>query len=107
MIVAKPLTAGNVVILKMRSGSEIVARLSQEFKEGDKTVAITKPLQLHPMQDEKGSLSLGFMPFSLAADDAQVFHIAVDNLLVNPFPARKEVSDSFMANTSSIVMPTH
>lgn len=105
MIVATPLTAGNVVILKLRSGTEVVARLSHAFSRGDQTVMITKPLQLQPMQDEHGNLSLGYVPFSLAADDNQVFTLPVENLLVDPFAARKEVADSFMANTSSIVMP--
>lgn len=105
MIVAKPLMAGSVVILKLRSGSEVVARLSQEFGKGDTVVSVAKPLQLQPMQDENGQLSLGYMPFSLAADDGQVFNFATENLLVDPFPARKEVADSFMANTISIVMP--
>lgn len=105
MIVSKPLTAGAVVILKLKSGSEIVGRLSAAFSRGEAIVQLAKPLQLQPMQDESGQLSLGYVPFSLAADDAQVFTFTAESLLVDPFPARKEVSDSFTANTSSIVMP--
>lgn len=105
-LLPKPMTVNSTVILKLKSGAEVVGRLAQAFEAGATYVSLTKVLQLQPMQDPKtGELSLGYVPFSLSADDNQVFRFSTDNLMVDPYPARKEVADSFQQSTSSIVMP--
>jgi hypothetical protein len=101
MLISKPLTAGAVVVLKMlREGPDVVGRLTEDYANGD-YVSIRKPIEAHMVNGQTG-LGLAFAPFSLAAEDDQVFRIPRTALLVDPFPARAEVLKTYTEHTSSL-----
>jgi hypothetical protein len=104
MIIAKPLKAGTVVAIKLIGGTaDIVARLVDDYKGGD--VVVRRPIEAHMVQGQQGGLGLAFAPFSLAAEDEQVFRFPRDKMLVDPFAARSEVTSTYNEQTTSLKLP--
>lgn len=99
------LKKGDIVALKPVEGPDIIARLAEDFNTLDAAVKISRPLEGHVVNGQ-GGLGIAFMPFSLSASDDQVFAFPVARLLVDPFPAREEVSSTYIAQTTSILTPT-
>jgi hypothetical protein len=104
MLIAKPLAVGDVVALKQLNGPDIVARLAEVYKTGDEAVVVRRPIEAHPV-NSGGGLALAFAPFSLCASDDQVFRIPRSALMVDPFPARSEITTTYNEQTTSLKLP--
>jgi hypothetical protein len=99
----KQLSVNDVVVLKLTSGTEIVARLVNNH-DGDNIWSITKPLVAQPHYDETG-IGLSFIPFSLTARDDEEFTFAMDRLILTPYLANDQVKQTYLQSTSSLSLP--
>ncbi len=105
----KTLDKGEVVVVKLVSGTEIVARLSNDYRPslevvGSGAVTFIKPLVAQAVR-QQGGIGLEFLPFSLSARDDEEFTFTEDKLMLAPFAARDEVKNSYLESTTSLALP--
>lgn len=99
----KKLSANDVVVLKLTSGTEIVARLVNN-PDGETMWTIAKPLVAQPHYDETG-IGLSFIPFSLTAREDEEFTFTMDRLILRPYLANDQVKQTYLQSTSSLALP--
>jgi hypothetical protein len=82
------------------TGQELVATLIEATGYGYR---ISKPLVLHVMNSPDGKGMLAFAKWSMIHADEE-FHLLDHALLGKPVPVITEVEDSYLQNTSSLIL---
>ena len=83
------------------TGQEFV---SEVLSEDESTYTVKRPLVVHVMRGADGAPTLAFAPLSMIQDSEEV-KIYKCNLVHAPVPIMKEVSDSYIENTTGIALP--
>lgn len=87
----------DVVAFKLVSGEEIVAKV---ISLGDNEFLITKPMAM-TIVPQNGSATVAFMPWTLGMPEDAKIHL-LRSQIVAYARARKEATDGYIRNTSSI-----
>ncbi len=98
MLQENKIKVGDVVVVRTTSG-EIIGKVAKE-QTNKKSASLRLPLIVQPVQDQSGALNISFFPYSLTATDDEVFTIDGD-----VFKPRKEISDIYVRQTSSLELP--
>lgn len=91
----------SVKVFKFTSGVEVVADCLLYENGG---FLVSRPLQVHMMRDQAGNPTLGFAPWTLIGDDSRI-SIYETALACEPFNAEQEIADSYLQNTTGLVLP--
>jgi hypothetical protein len=94
MLLSKPITAGEVVSIKLISGEEIIARLDEEHTDH---VILAKPLSV-----SIGPNGLGMMPF-MFLNSSNTVNIKQSHIIAMGV-AKKEASDQYIQGTTGIAL---
>ncbi len=94
MLFEKPVTAGDVVSIKLVNGEEIIARLEEETSEH---VKVSKPLAV-----TLGPQGLGMIPFMfLSAKDTVTLK---QSHILAMGSSKKDAADQYMQGTTGIAL---
>jgi hypothetical protein len=94
MLLEKPITAGDVVSIKLINGDEIIARLESETAE---EIKINRPLAL-----TMSSGGLGMIPW-IFLGNKETITLKKDHYFVM-VPSKKEAADQYMQGTTGIAL---
>jgi len=95
MLITRGITEGTIVTLKLKSGEEMVARLSEETSTH---WVLEKPRVLVASNN-----GLAMAPFLFTVDPDQPIPLSKDGVMVI-LPSNKPTSDSYTQATTSIQM---
>lgn len=90
----------NVIVLKMISGDEVIAKKTASMSEPGKTF-IDRPRVMQLMRAPDGSAAAGLVPYLISDPDRREIPIN-DFAIVTQFPASKELSDSYLQSVTSL-----
>jgi hypothetical protein len=94
MLLEKPITAGDVVSIKLINGDEIIARLESETAE---EIKINRPLAL-----TMSGGGLGMIPW-IFLGNKETITLKKDHYFVM-VPSKKEAADQYMQGTTGIAL---
>ena len=89
----KKLAAGSIVVMKLITGEEVIAKLINDT-DG---LFVSKPIAIGMTQN-----GLALMPFMMGIADDASMRFSMDKV-VTYLEARKEVKDAYIQNTTGIV----
>lgn len=93
----------NIKSFKLTTGEELVAEVIADQSIADQIV-IKNPLVVHMMRTPDGP-SLAFAQWSMIHREDQHISIYLHAMVCGPVDVLKEVSDSYLQNTSSLLLP--
>lgn len=94
MLIDKPLSAGEVVSIRLISGEEIIARLEEETTEH---VKVNRPLAVN-----LSSQGLGMIPF-IFLGNKEIIKLKQSHIIAI-CPSKKEAADQYLQGTTGIAM---
>lgn len=94
MLLEKPMTAGDVVSLKLVNGDEIIARLESDEANG---ITITKPLAI-----TAGPQGLGMIPW-IFLGEKETITLKKEHVFAM-VPSKKEAANQYMQGTTGIAL---
>jgi hypothetical protein len=94
MLLSKPMTAGDVVSIKLINGDELIARYDEETAD---TISINRPLAL-----TMSSGGLGMIPWMFLGDKDSVTLKKEHVFCV--VPSKKDAADQYMQGTTGIAL---
>jgi len=94
MLLEKPITAGDVVSIKLINGDEIIARLESETAE---EIKINRPLAL-----TMSGGGLGMIPW-IFLGNKETITLKKDHYFVM-VPSKKDAADQYMQGTTGIAL---
>lgn len=95
MIITKGVAVGEVVTLKLVTGEELIAKLTDI---SDNDYKVTRPLML-----VIGSQGLGLQPWLLSVESTRAIKIPKERVIAIE-PTIKEMSTQYLAGTSGIAL---
>lgn len=95
MIIETPYKVGDTISLKLSSGEEIIARLTEE---NDKAFVLSKPMMLAATQQ---GIGLAPFMFSVTPDTKVTLN---RNLVITVAKTMKEMSDQYIQGTTGLQM---
>lgn len=99
MLKEKKYKKGDVVVMKLISGEEVIAKIDSTTDNG---VSVTKPLVLGLHQDPaSGQPVVGLAPYVFGIDESKKISIDSSKWLFIT-DARKEASDQYLSSTTGI-----
>ena len=87
---------------KLTDGTELIAELISETGLG---YAVRRPLLVAPMRGQDGQPHIGFAMWSMIVDFDQEHELLDHALLRKPLPVEQPVAQSYIQQTSGIIMP--
>lgn len=102
MIITPPANVGDIVVLKLITSEELIAKVVELNQD---IIKISKPVVLslagNPLSKESGLIP---MPWSIAVDENVNLEIKRDKIIFIA-KARKEIINMYLQITSNIVLP--
>ena len=92
----------NVKMLKLTTGEELIVNIVRETGRG---VAVKHPLRIHLMKDSAGNVDVGFGRWSMIMDPEAEVEFLYSGRVADPVKVLSEVADSYITQTSGIVLP--
>lgn len=86
----------------LTNGQELVAELVHAQAD---SYLIKNPLVAHMMRGPDGNPQLGFAPWSMLHQDGIQIELLIHAVSAKPVPIEKQVADSYIQNTSGLVLP--
>jgi hypothetical protein len=99
MLVEKTLVAGEIVVLKLRTGDEIVGRIKSDI---DGIILIQQPLRCAIARNEDGEQAKYLLPLLMLAPEADIPLRLID--IVTFVSAPSEVASAWSRETSGLIL---
>lgn len=94
MLVQKPISANDIVSMKLVNGDEIICRYDSE---DEKTITVNRPLAL-----TMGTGGLGMIPWVFLSDK-DTYTLQKSHVFVM-VPSKKDAADQYMQGTTGIAL---
>ena len=104
MLLEKTWKNGDICTIKMSSGEEIVAKITDS---NDKSITIHKPLMVQISVDPQTSrVGLQMVPgFVITANQDAKFNIGMQNVMLIT-PTEDNIKNSYLSSTSGLAIPS-
>jgi len=93
----------SVQLIVLTSGEKVIGKIKKIEDGINNTMLVEKPLAVKEMVTQEG-LSYILLPFLPIKGDSIV--VRTDNIAVLPVDADPRIADQYLAQTSSLVLPT-
>jgi hypothetical protein len=94
MLISKPMSAGDVVSIKILNGDELIARLESDDKD---SITISRPLAL-----TMGTGGLGMIPWVFLGNSEKITLQRSHIFFV--VPSKKDAADQYVEGTTGIAL---
>ena len=93
--------ASDVKILKMITGEEVMARVSDDLTDGGGLITLDKPMTLQPVQtNQQGQMGFALVPWLMSGKSDKIT-ISIDHVIAQDDP-KDQAEKNYLANVTGL-----
>ena len=90
--------ANDVKVLKLITGEEVLARISDDLSNGDGLIILNKPMTLQPVPGQAGQMGFALVPWFISGKNENIT-ISIDHVIAQDEPNTKSEKNYLAAVT--------
>ena len=92
--------ANDVKVLKLITGEEVMARVSNDLSNGDGLIILNKPMTLQPVPGQAGQMGFALVPWFISGKNENIT-ISIDHVIAQDDP-RDQPEKDYLARVTGL-----
>ena len=94
--------ANDVKVLKLITGEEVIARVSNDLSNGDGLIILNKPMVLKAVPGQSGQMGFALVPWFMAGKNEEI-SVSIDHVIAQEGPNEKS-EKSYLTSVTGLTL---